>query len=329
MRVKAMAMIDPEGLFGGDRLRRCSNAAQLHWPRLFLASNGFARIELNYSKLTGRAYANFNPVPSPEELGGYIREYLENSLLFPYEADGQTWGQWDTRPELLPKYKTALDRRSPAPPEPAFTEWKRRYRHDTKAFPKSFVNVSETFLHGVGVGVGVGVGKNICASPNGNARESGLFALVDNPPFETTEVGSTFGESKPKPKKTKTGAPILLPHQESWFTAAWGEYWRKKNKKQAQQAFRKAVPTDEVYRKVLAGIRAQRAEMLQNEPRYRPHFSTWLNGACWENEPESPIGAAAQSVPTMDDIALGREIDAAIAAEYPNPFANLNGRRAS
>ena len=41
-----MAIIDREGLFGGDRLRRCSNAAQLHWPRLFLAADGFARLEI-------------------------------------------------------------------------------------------------------------------------------------------------------------------------------------------------------------------------------------------------------------------------------------------
>jgi hypothetical protein len=43
-----MAIIDPEGLFGGDRLRRCSNAAQLHWRRLLLASDGFARLEINF-----------------------------------------------------------------------------------------------------------------------------------------------------------------------------------------------------------------------------------------------------------------------------------------
>lgn len=46
-----MAIIDPEGLFSGDRLRRCSNLAQLHWPRLYLAANGFARLEINFAKI--------------------------------------------------------------------------------------------------------------------------------------------------------------------------------------------------------------------------------------------------------------------------------------
>ena len=42
-----MAIINPDGLFGGDRLRRCSNIVQLHWPRLYLAGDGFGRLELS------------------------------------------------------------------------------------------------------------------------------------------------------------------------------------------------------------------------------------------------------------------------------------------
>jgi hypothetical protein len=324
-----VAIIDPEGIFNGDRLRRCSNEAQLHWPRLFLASNGHARIELNYSKLTGRAYANFNPVPSAEELRGYIREYEQNSLLFLYEVDGQTWGQWDTRPELLPRYKTAPDKRSPAPPEPAFNEWKRRYREDAKAFPKSFVNVSEPFLHGVGEGVGVG--KNIRASPDGNAREGDLLALVDQPPFETTEPGSTFGECKPKAKRTKKQAGALSPEQEQWFRQWWSIWWRLEAKKAARQAFGTVVTTAEMFEKVMAATRAQSPEMLRRETKHRPQGATWLNGERWEDKAYASIGSppAAQSVPTMADIARGREIDAALAAGTKNPFANLTGRRPS
>src|ERR1700722_943603 len=122
-----MILVDPDGLFNGDRLRRCSNAAQLHWPRLFLASDGFGRMEINYARIIGRAYPTFNPIPSDADLQSFFREYAENYLLFLYEADGRLWGQWDTRKEFLPKYKTAIDRRSPNPPEPAFTEWMKRY----------------------------------------------------------------------------------------------------------------------------------------------------------------------------------------------------------
>jgi hypothetical protein len=157
-----VAVIDPVGLFSGDRLRRCSNAAQLHWPRLFLASDGYGRLEINYARIVGRAYPTFNPIPSEADLESFIQEYVNTFLLFPYEVGAQLWGQWDTRAELLPRYKTAADRRSPIPPEPAFSNWKQMYRTEQKAFPKSFGNISATFLHGVGEGVGVG--KNICST---------------------------------------------------------------------------------------------------------------------------------------------------------------------
>lgn len=162
-----MAVIDPSGLFNGDRLRRCSNAAQLHWPRLYLASDGFGRLEINYARIVGHAYSTFNPIPSETELQSFIQEFVNNFLLFPYEVRGQLWGQWDSRTELLPRYKTAADRRSPVPPEAAFSQWKQMYRTEQKAFPKSFGKISATFLHGGGVGggVGIGIGENLsCAS---------------------------------------------------------------------------------------------------------------------------------------------------------------------
>jgi hypothetical protein len=82
-------LIDPDGLFNGDRLRRCSNTAQLHWPRLFLASDGFGRLEVNYARIVGRAYPTFNPIPSDIELSAWIQEYAKNGLLFLYQADSR------------------------------------------------------------------------------------------------------------------------------------------------------------------------------------------------------------------------------------------------
>ena len=140
-----MAIIDPDGLFGGDRLRKCSNLAQLHWPRFFLASDGFGRIEINYAKIVGRAYITFNPLPAHEELFQYVREYVQNFLLFPYQCAGQQWGQWDTKLEYLPRYKTATDRKSPLPDPQAFSVWKKRYISEYRQLPKCFGNLSEGF----------------------------------------------------------------------------------------------------------------------------------------------------------------------------------------
>jgi hypothetical protein len=289
-----MAIIDPEGLFGGDRLRRCSNLAQLHWPRLFLASNGFARIEINYARIIGRAYPTFNPIPSETELQAWIQEYVRNHLLFIYEAGGQLWGQWDTRSELLPRFKKATDRRSPKPPEPAFAEWKLQYRIQNTALPKCLGNISETLQHGVGGGVGVGGGKNICASDD--ACVSGLLPSVDNPPFETTEPGALFPVDTPVPenRKPRQSAADLSPDQERWFALWWPEYWRPVAKKPARSAFRKHIRTEARFQQIMAATRAQMPEMLSRPKDKRPYPATWLNEERWEDEIESAAGGAPQ-----------------------------------
>lgn len=277
-----MAIIDPQGLFGGDRLRRCSNAAQLHWPRIFLASDGFARLEINYPKIIGRAYSTFSPAPSAAEIEDYIQEYARQYLLFVYPADGQIWAQWDTKSELLPRYKTAQDRRSPIPPEPAFSEWKKRYRNEPKTTSENLRKFSELFLHGVGGGGGVGVGKNICASTS-DARVSDPLPSIDDPPFGTTDLDGLF--SVETAQRTKSSRE-MKPEQERWFSIWWSEYWLHKAKKPAREAFRKHVRTEERFQRVIAATHAQKLEMLNREPSKRPHGATWLNAERWDDETE-------------------------------------------
>jgi len=282
-----VAIIDPEGLFGGDRLRRCSNAAQLHWPRLFLASDGFARLEINYARIIGRAYPTFNPVPSDAELQACLQEYAKNYLLFLYEVGGQLWGQWDTRAELLPRYKTAADRRSPIPPEPAFTRWKPCYREDNKPFPKCFGSISETLQYGVGVGGG----KNTCASDD--ARVSGLLPSIDNPPFGTTKPDVVL-EAEPDRQKKPNPADGFEDVQRSWFEQWWVVYWRKRDRKKAWLAFKKQVRTQTRFDQVMKATAAQAPEMFSKDEQYRPYGTTWLNGERWEDETTAVPPAAAQ-----------------------------------
>lgn len=162
-------IIDADGLFSGSRVRQCSNQGQLHLPRFLLASNGWGRLELDYHRLVARAYASFRPVPSEAEVFALVREYVDSHLLFLYESGGQLWGAWDTRTALLPRYKTASDKRSPAPPEPAYSNWRNAYRTGAVGLPKPLANLSRSlprdfrnstgaFPPGVGDGVGGGVG---------------------------------------------------------------------------------------------------------------------------------------------------------------------------
>jgi hypothetical protein len=269
-------LVDPDGLFNGDRLRRCSNTAQLHWTRLFLASDGFGRLEINYARIVGRAYPTFNPIPSEAELHGFIREYVENYLLFLYELDGRLWGQWDTRQEFLPRYKTSLDRRSPNPPEPAFSEWKRQYRNECKAFPKCSGKLLESFRAGPhAVAVADADEKNIPASSND--------AHVDDISFVENQPTTGLVLSAQPAKLAREG---ITSEQARWFSTWWIEYWRHKGKKEAKTAFAKYVKTEARFQEVLAATLAQKAEMLARPKDKQPYPATWLNGERWEDEAE-------------------------------------------
>lgn len=304
-----MAIINPDGLFAGDRLRHCSNAAQLHWPRLFLASDGFGRLELNYHKIVARAYATFNPVPSEQEILGCIQEYLDNYLLFGYAVDGQAWGQWDTPAEFLPRYKTAGDKRSPVPPEPALSEWKRRYRSKSKTLPKCFENFPETFLHGVGVGGGVGdgdgdgEGKTICSTADAIERQAAGFSSAEIP-----QIADQSGNDSRV--KSVRGPDGMTDQQEQWWSEWWPLYWRHVAKAPARRAFAKHVRTPDRFNAVMTATKAQTPEMLSRPADKRPHPATWLNAERWTDEvvESQPAGDGAKH--SMIDGALGELYDA-------------------
>lgn len=164
-----MAIIDPEGLFSGERLASCSDLAQLYWPRFFLASNSCARIELSYKSIISRVFGNFQSPPKSEDLWKIFREYDDNYLAILYQSESGTWWcQFITSEKYLPKYKKTRDSMSPAPPlelvdlhHTGYLEWKKSKSFQNQSFQK-FSNDDESFgREGIGVGVGVGIGEGI------------------------------------------------------------------------------------------------------------------------------------------------------------------------
>jgi hypothetical protein len=191
-------IIDADGLFNGDRLRKCSKMARLYYVHLMGCANSCGRMEINYRRLAPRAFANFAPdeVPNEPELLSYVREYAQNRLLFLYTSGGQLWGQWDYKPGTFGKYQSNRDKKTPEPPKEDFekwqldhTEWKdsdakpcffnlsqlpdvptlnqrigdRRKiaANSPQISPESAQNSAESgrnFPSGIGVGIGVGVG---------------------------------------------------------------------------------------------------------------------------------------------------------------------------
>lgn len=122
--------IHPDRLFNGDRLADCSPRAQLYYPRIVLASNGYGRIEIDPARIIDHAFRTFKPKdrPSEQEIADVMAEYYKHFLLFLYGADGQMWGQFDIPDNLLPHKKTAADERSPAPDKKKFAAFKAKYQ---------------------------------------------------------------------------------------------------------------------------------------------------------------------------------------------------------
>lgn len=149
-------------------------------------------------------------------------------------------------------------------------------------------NISEGFRSGVGVGVG-----KTNAHLKNNAHVNQL-ASTHEPPFGTDLDPLPEQAFSPETENEKhhdagarngtSRAPELVAQQEVWFKTWWEGYWHKRAKKQARDAFRKHVKTEERFQVVMAAMRAQRPEMFEREPFRRPYASTWLNGERWEDE---------------------------------------------
>lgn len=183
-------VLEPDGLFHGERLKKCSDLARLYYPYLMAASNGFARLELNYERVMDRGLNNFEKPLSREAFFAIIREYRDNYLMFLYKAKNQYWGQFVTDSKYLPRHKTAKDRQSPEPPIEKYVEFQEAYELSKTTVPadlenfgevpevvlrpsQTFQNSSENFgefPRGVGVGGGVG---------EGGGKPAGGFSAVD------------------------------------------------------------------------------------------------------------------------------------------------------
>lgn len=215
-----MAIIDPDGLFNGKRLRSCSARARLLWPYLYLLSNRFGRIEFDFDAIAFKFASFGDAAPTNSEISACFDEYERQHLILVYEADGQRWAQWDTRRTNLKKFKMAADKQSPPPPEPMYRDWLReQHRDDWPAYHcteetgddglaqsgdaqasqdfrntparvnqellNSVPSLAQNFGLGGGVGVGVGNGKRDgggggTCSPTPNFQIGALNEVPEN-----------------------------------------------------------------------------------------------------------------------------------------------------
>lgn len=296
-----MSIIDPEGLFNGDRFDDVSDGARLAWPYFWCATNSCGRLEISYRKILSRAFSRFRKPPKEADVMKWIREYSAAFLLFVYVApDGSTWGQWDTSEAMLPTYKLKADERSPRPPHDEFVKWKESYilRKKAKSFgcsdSKTFQKVSDYIGVGVGVGVGIGVGKNISSPAAPDEGVNGQLALRTLEPPET------------QPSKAS-----LRKLQDHWFDEDfWPQYWRKVDKKAARTEWYKHAKTEAIKNRICEALKAEAPDQLSRDPEHRPHAATWLHKNRYDDRPdESPPVVPKKSAREQmwEDLAHDRE----------------------
>lgn len=241
-----MAIIDPEGLFSGERLAACSDLAQLYWPRCFLGANGYARLELSYKSVISKIFRNFQKPPEKDTLWAVFQEYEKNCLaiLYQVETTGVWWCEFATSEKWLRRYKTAKDRNSPAPSREVRDQFQNRllaWRNDNRLPYQPFQKISEDFGKfplGVGVGVGDGVGVGVI-------QEQPQIQIPLAPPAKTAGSTGRKPESK-KPSPEEFRLPDWIPAE------IWADYvaMRKINKKpMTARAMEIAVSTLDKLRK--------------------------------------------------------------------------------
>lgn len=211
-----MAILEIDGLLGGKRLRRCSGEARWHYGYYLLLANGYARIELDFEAIAEHFVSFRDTAPTAESVRKDFSEYQANHLIYVYSFGGRTWAQFDTKRSNTKHHKTAVDRRSPHPPEGGYQTWlKEQHPGDWGLYHWSSVpdcvpdsevpeiqqviksyetsekvtEISEDLSRGVGVGLGVGEG-------DGNKTKSKPSARGARSAPNGSQVSKSLAETK-------------------------------------------------------------------------------------------------------------------------------------
>lgn len=161
--------------------------------------------------------------------------------------------------------------------------------------------------------------KSKCSAPEEGvvATENNCFQYSSISIHENAEVLSA-SDTEYEIRNTDTkqvlalsgavGVSKPIDQQKAWFDAFWALYPRKVDKANAEKAFGKKVNTQAIYDKAIAGIKAQRDELLTRPPDKIPHPTTWINGERWNDETQSrQVGLLEYSEPAPEPRGWTRE----------------------
>ena len=96
-----------------------------------------------------------------------------------------------------------------------------------------------------------------------------------------------------KEKKKKERKPPISPEGDARFSSFWAAYPRKAAKQDAQKAWAKLAPDDQLLAVMLRALKVQiqSEQWTRDGGRYIPLPATWLNGRRWEDDMPSAAPA--------------------------------------
>lgn len=130
---------------------------------------------------------------------------------------------------------------------------------------------------------------------------------------DQTRLDNTRVEKEEKPYTANADTEKKQTAQERRFDEFWSTYPKKVGKKAAQNAWKKAKPDAELFKRIIQAVEAAKVsdQWTRGNGQYIPHPATWLNQGRWDDEldPATPAGgqiyqaASTGKVNTMDVLA--------------------------
>lgn len=126
----------------------------------------------------------------------------------------------------------------------------------------------------------------------------------EEPNYSSSSAGADDGQLKAPAKPRKRTVPPR-------FEDFWAAYPRRVGKIAAEKAYAKALAAGATPDELIAGASFYAMEKKLSDPQYIKHPATWLNGGCWQDEPDPVYTPPVITGPSE------------AAAAMPRPFAEV------
>jgi len=226
-------LINVQGLLEGKRVRKLGLKARLYYPLLLGLANTFARLELDYDLLADKFASFCDSDADATSIAVWFKEYEKVKLVLLYAGNDAgaeeptMWAQFDTPSEYRRSYASKDDAASPAPPEPAYTDWLKSIHgatweqyHLTNYQRERQSDISGKRAEAGRKGAAVTNAKRWGANGDSQQNQQTDFAESANQQsrlgigvVEGQGVGGDEGDTTISNLKSETGSVSILPNQ--------------------------------------------------------------------------------------------------------------------